>query len=80
MMTKARESGQCPWEFIADRSRPIYMPQVFSSVASYARVIEHSYRKDLWLTQPTKKSDPRSLEFAARYGTAAANSLKQSAK
>jgi hypothetical protein len=52
MMTKAREDERCPFEWIVDRSRPTYTPNVFTDAADYAQVVKKSYRKDYWATQP----------------------------
>jgi hypothetical protein len=52
IMTIARNDGRVPFEYITDRSRPEYKPQVFDDAAEYARVVQKSYRKDYWATQP----------------------------
>jgi hypothetical protein len=52
IMTKARDDGRCPWEWIVDRSRPIYSPNVWADPAGYAQTVQRSYRKDYWATQP----------------------------
>jgi hypothetical protein len=52
MMTKAREDDRCPFEWIVDRSRPTYTPNVFTDAAAYAETVKVSYRKDYWTGQP----------------------------
>jgi hypothetical protein len=50
--TKARKDGRCPYEWIVDRSRPTYMPNVFTDAADYAEVVKQGYRRDYWADQP----------------------------
>jgi hypothetical protein len=52
VMTKARNDGRCDFDFIVDRSRPEYRPNVWNDVAGYARTVREAYRKDYWATQP----------------------------
>src|SRR6266550_9557592 len=52
VMTNARDDGRCPFEWIVDRSRPEYSPNVFDDAAGYGKTIQRSYRKDYWATQP----------------------------
>jgi hypothetical protein len=52
VMTKARQDGRCRWEYIVDRSRPEYAPNVFKDAHGYAEVVRRSYRKDYWELQP----------------------------
>jgi hypothetical protein len=52
VMTKARHDGRCRWEYIVDRSRPEYAPNVFKDAHGYAEVVRRSYRKDYWELQP----------------------------
>jgi hypothetical protein len=51
VMKKAREDGRCPWEWIVDRSRPEYTPNVFTDACQYAEVVKRAYRKDYWADQ-----------------------------
>ena len=51
-MTTARDDGRIDWEWIVDRSRSEYVPNVFEDAAEYAEVVRTSYRKDYWSTQP----------------------------
>lgn len=52
VMTTARKDYRCPWEYIVDRSRPEYVPNVFSDARGYAEVVKRAYRKDYWVDQP----------------------------
>ena len=52
LMTKGREDGRCPFEWIVDRSRPEYVPQVWAHPQGYAETVTRAYRKDYWTTQP----------------------------
>lgn len=52
VMTKARDDGRCDFDFIVDRSRPEYTPNVWEHAQDYAEAIKRSYRKDYWATQP----------------------------
>lgn len=52
LMTIARNDGQIPFDWIVDRSRPVYAPPVFSNPSAYAEVVKHSYRRDYWSSQP----------------------------
>lgn len=52
VMTKAREDGRVDYQWIVDRSRPEYAPNVFKDLAGYGRAIKQSYRKDYWELQP----------------------------
>jgi len=49
---RARERGIIPFEWITDRSRPAYAPNVFDDAEEYFSVISHAYHSDLWLYQP----------------------------
>jgi hypothetical protein len=52
IMTTARKDGRCSFDYITDRSRPEYIPNVFEDAAGYAEAVKRSYRKDYWATQP----------------------------
>jgi hypothetical protein len=51
-MTTARKDGRCPYQYITDRSRPEYVPNVFTDAPGYAEAVKRSYRKDYWASQP----------------------------
>jgi hypothetical protein len=52
MMTIARNDGRCPWEWIVDRSRQVYEPNVFDNPSEYAKVVKEGYRRNYWQDQP----------------------------
>ena len=52
LITKARRDDRCPYEYVVDRSRPTYTPNVFDDCAQYATAIRRGYRKDHWRLQP----------------------------
>ncbi len=52
VMTDARESGQVPFEWIVDRSRPTYAPTVFDNLKDGLMALRNCYRKDYWQDQP----------------------------
>jgi hypothetical protein len=52
LMTKARNDRRCPFEWIVDRSRPEYSPNVWDDASGYAEAVKRSYRKDYWAMQP----------------------------
>jgi hypothetical protein len=52
LMTKARRDDRCPYEWIVDRSRPTYEPNVWKDPTGYAEGVKHGYRKDYWAMQP----------------------------
>jgi hypothetical protein len=53
VMTDARESGQVPFSWIVDRSRPTYAPNVFHDIKGGLTALRNCYRKDCWQDQPT---------------------------
>lgn len=52
VMTKCRDDGRCPFDWIADRSRPVYRPDCFLDATEYADTVRGGYRKNYWATQP----------------------------
>ena len=52
VMTDARESAQVPFEWIVDRSRPTYTPNVFNDLKDGLTALRNCYRKDYWQDQP----------------------------
>ena len=52
VMTDARESGRVPFEWIVDRSRPTYAPNVFDDIKGGLTALRNCYRKDYWQDQP----------------------------
>jgi hypothetical protein len=52
VLTLAREQGEIPFEWLVDRSRPIYATDVWGSPKDYMEACTVSYRKDYWQLQP----------------------------
>lgn len=52
ILTDARKDGRIPYEWIVDRSRPTYTPNVFKDPEEYGRVVAKSYHRDYWERQP----------------------------
>jgi hypothetical protein len=53
LCTIAREEGTMPWEWITDATRAEQGVATWADPAAYARVVQASYRKDKWESQPT---------------------------
>jgi len=51
IMTEAREREEIPFEWMVDRSRPVYETNAFSNPAAYAETVKHAYRRDYWQDQ-----------------------------
>jgi hypothetical protein len=51
VMSDARESGQVPFSWIVDRSRPTYAPTVFDNLKDGLTALRNCYRKDYWQDQ-----------------------------
>jgi hypothetical protein len=53
VMTLAREREAIPFEWIVDRSRPTYAPNVFDDLEDGLRALRAGYRRDCWQGQPS---------------------------
>jgi hypothetical protein len=51
ILTKARLDGRI-YEYIVDRSRPTYEPNVFDDPEEYSRVVAVGYHRNYWKLQP----------------------------
>lgn len=54
-MTKARDDGRVPYEWIVDRSRATYKSSSWKNLAQLGATLEHvclEYRRDYWQDQP----------------------------
>src|SRR5690349_15811011 len=51
-MVKARRDGRCDYDWIVDRSRPTYSPNVWQDAAQYFETVKKAYRRDYWQDQP----------------------------
>jgi hypothetical protein len=54
LLTKARESGDIPWEWIVDETRELERRATWANPAAYARTVARSYRRDFWNQQPLR--------------------------
>jgi hypothetical protein len=52
----AREEGAMPWEWIVDPTRAEQQVATWDDPAAYGREVQHSYRRNKWLAQPTHVS------------------------
>jgi len=52
IMTDAREREEIPFEWMVDRSRPVYETNAFTNPAAYAETVKRAYRRDYWQDQP----------------------------
>jgi hypothetical protein len=52
LLTEARKDGRISYEWIVDRSRPTYSPNVFKDPEAYAQVVAVAYHRDYWTMQP----------------------------
>ena len=52
IMTLARAREAIPFEWIVDRSRPTYAPNVFDDLEDGLRALRVGYRRDCWQGQP----------------------------
>ena len=53
VMTLAREREAIPFEWIVDRSRPTYAPNVFDDLEDGLRALRAGYWRDCWQGQPS---------------------------
>lgn len=51
ILTIARKDGRIPYEWIVDRSRPTYRPNVFKDPEAYAEFVAEDYHRDYWTMQ-----------------------------
>jgi hypothetical protein len=54
LLTKAREQGRIPWEWIVDENRTLERCSTWDDPADYARAVAQSYRRDFWNQQPVR--------------------------
>ncbi len=52
VLTRGREEGVIPFDWIVDRSRPTYAPSVFDDLNDGLKALRDCYRKDYWQDQP----------------------------
>jgi hypothetical protein len=51
IIVKARRDRRVPYEWICDRTRPVYEPNVWKSPQEYGEAIKRGYRRDYWQWQ-----------------------------
>jgi hypothetical protein len=51
VLTRAREQGHIPWDWIVDGTRQMEREPQWTNVAEYSEVIKRSYRRDFWAHQ-----------------------------
>jgi hypothetical protein len=54
LLTRAREEGEIPWEWIVQEGRAIEGHTSWADPAAYARAVQASYRRNKWLGQPKR--------------------------
>lgn len=54
LLTRAREEGEIDWEWIVQEGRPIESVSTWDDPAQFARTIQHAYRRNKWVTQPSR--------------------------
>lgn len=54
IMTRAREDGIIPWEWIVDETRGLERVAQWGDPSAYAQAVKRSYRRDLWAQQPQR--------------------------
>jgi hypothetical protein len=54
LLTSAREEGEIPWEHIVQEGRAIEKIHTWTDPASFARAVQHSYRRNKWAGQPKR--------------------------
>jgi hypothetical protein len=54
VLTKARELGVIPWEWIVDETRQVQRWQTWSTPSEYADTVMNAYAKDWWAEQPQR--------------------------
>jgi hypothetical protein len=54
LLTRAREEGEIPWEWIVQEGRAIEGRASWKDPAAYARAVQASYRKNKWEGQPKR--------------------------
>jgi hypothetical protein len=52
VMTNARNEGRADFDWIMDRSKPEYMPNVWEDPEAYFDTVAHAYHRDRWQDQP----------------------------
>lgn len=51
-LVKARKENLIAWEWIEDRTRTPRQPSMWQDLTDFLGTVRHSYRKDIWTSQP----------------------------
>ncbi|MDO8475030.1 MAG: hypothetical protein Q7W02_02340 [Candidatus Rokubacteria bacterium] len=54
LLTRAREEGEIPWEWIVQEGRAIESVAAWQDPAAFARSVQAAYRRNKWDGQPTR--------------------------
>jgi hypothetical protein len=54
LLTRAREEGEIPWEWIVQEGRVIEHVSSWNDPAAFARTVQHAYRRNKWAGQPKR--------------------------
>ena len=54
ILTRAREEGFIPWEWIVDETRELERVPQWSNPTAYTEAVKRSYRRDRWEQQPRR--------------------------
>jgi len=54
LLTRAREEGEIPWEWIVQEGRAIESVAAWTDPAAFARTVQAAYRRNKWDGQPTR--------------------------
>lgn len=52
-LVRARKEGRIPWEWLEDRTRVPREVAMWQDLPDFLNTVRRSYRKDIWITQPT---------------------------
>jgi hypothetical protein len=52
VLVEARKNGDVEWDWIEDRLRQPCSPSMYTDLRDFLGVVNYSYRKDVWPTQP----------------------------
>src|SRR5689334_1966707 len=54
LLTRAREEGEIPWEWIVQEGRAVEKIATWADPAGFARAVQSSYKRNKWAGQPTR--------------------------
>jgi hypothetical protein len=53
LLTRAREEGEIPWEWVVDQTRQQQCVSTWSNPQAFAETVQSAYRRNKWEAQPT---------------------------